>query len=324
MFGVVLREIVRFIVIVLVALVLSFMLTRALGDPTAVLVDPLAGQEAREALRARLGLDQPLSVQFVQHVRDILSGDLRNSLRTGQPIAEELAARLPATFELVLLAVPLTLGLACAAAVIETFFSSSFSARCVRLILSLGFALPTFVTGTALLFIFAYMLPWFPAFGRIDGPIPGLWSSSFSSWKGVLSLVLPVLVLVLAHLSPLARFISAGLQRQSQSDSFLFARGLGTTRFRLILYWGLLPQAPAILIMLAMQAGTMFAFSLIVETVFQWPGLGSYYVLSLNLPDYPVISACVLVSMLAIATVNSLAQILAASLGASMPNRHIT
>jgi peptide/nickel transport system permease protein len=76
--------------------------------------------------------------------------------------------------------------------------------------------------------------------------------------------------------------------------------------------------------MLAMQAGTMFAFSLIVETVFQWPGLGSYYVLSLNLPDYPVISACVLVSMLAIATVNSLAQILAASLGASMPNRHIT
>src|SRR5216684_4082089 len=143
--------------------IVTFLLTRALpGDPAAYFAGPAASQEAIEQIRVKLGLDQPLYLQFVRYISDLAHGDLGNSLTTGQPVGHELKTRLPASAELTLLGLIASIAIAVPLGILAATRPNSIIDHCCRVIATAGVSLPVFFTGLVLVYVFYYLLVWRP------------------------------------------------------------------------------------------------------------------------------------------------------------------
>jgi dipeptide transport system permease protein len=278
--------------------VITFILTRALpGDPAAYFAGAAATQEAIAQVRSQLGLDKPLLEQFFQYVAALARGDMGLSLTTGQSVAQELLARLPASLEMVFLALLLACAIALPLGVLAATRPGSWSIQ-----------LPTFFTGLLLAYVFYFLLGWAPSpMGRLDpmfSPPPtvtGLYlidaalaGDATMWWASLKQLILPVLTMAIFVLAPIARMTRASMLSVLSADFIRTARASGLSSTTVLVTYALRNALLPVVTTLGMVFGFMLGSSVIVEKVFGWPGVGSYAIDALTASDYAPVQGFVL------------------------------
>jgi peptide/nickel transport system permease protein len=306
-------------------MVISFLLTRALpGDPAAYFAGGAATQEAVEQVRRALGLDRPLPEQFLRYVADIARGDLGVSLTTGQPVLQELLARLPASLEMVLLALLLSCAVAIPLGVMAATRPGSWIDQLCRLVTTMGVSLPTFFTGLLLAYVFYFLLGWAPApLGRLDpvfSPPPavtGLYLIDAALardaalwWASLRQLILPVLTMAVFVLAPIARMTRASMLQVLSADFVRTARASGLSAATVLVRYALRNALLPVVTTLGMVFGFMLGSSVVVEKVFGWPGVGSYAIDALTASDYAPVQGFVLAMGVLFVLLNLLVDVL--------------
>ena len=305
--------------------IVTFLLTRALpGDPAAYFAGPAATKEAIEQIRVSLGLDKPLIVQFGHYVADLARGELGNSLSTGQPVATEIRTRLPASAELTLLGLILSITIAVPLGILAATRPGSLVDHACRVVATAGVSLPVFFTGLILVYVFYYLLgvaP--PPLGRLDifySPPPqvtGLFlidSAIARDWEvfvaSLKQLVLPALTLGIFSLAPIARMTRASMLAVLASDFVRTARASGLTPFTVIVTYAFRNAMLPVVTTLGMVFSFLLGANVLVEKVFAWPGIGSYAVEALIASDFAPVQGFVLTMAVMYVALNLLIDIL--------------
>ncbi|MBM6596790.1 ABC transporter permease [Microvirga pudoricolor] len=296
--------------VMLVVSAVSFVMFRYVGDPVATMSRENASIEEKAELRRSLGLDQPLLVQYGRFLTRTLSGDLGISYRNQRPVTQLIAERLPATLELVIVATILSLAIGIPLGVLCALKPGGIAARLVQAVSLIGISTPTFVTGIVLILVFAVSLGWLPSFGRGQVVDLGWWSTGFLTISGLKSLILPGVTLALYQLTLIMRLVRAEMIDVLSSDYIRFAkaRGLPThyIHFRLALRNALMP----VITVTGLQIGSLIAFAIVTETVFQWPGMGLLFIQAVSFVDIPVMAAYLLFVGLLFVLINTVVDIL--------------
>lgn len=272
----------------------AFLMFRYVGDPVRVLLREDATQEEKAGLARALGLDQPVVVQYGRFLGRVARGDLGVSFRNQRPVAGLIAERFPATMELVIVATILSLSLGVPLGVLCALRPDSALARLIQAVSLIGVSTPTFVTGIALILVFAVWLGWLPSFGRGQTVDVLGWPTGFLAASGWRSLLLPGITLALYQLTLIMRLVRSEMIDALASDYVRYARARGLperyVNFKLALRNALMP----VITVTGLQIGSLIAFAIVTETVFQWPGLGLLFIQAVNFVDLPVMSAYLL------------------------------
>ena len=289
--------------------IVTFLLTRALpGDPAAYFAGASATPESIAEIRAKLGLDQPLPVQFLKYVQDLGSGNLGQSVSTGQPVATELLKRLPASLELTLTALLLSVAVAIPLGVLAAVRQDSWIDQLCRFVVTAGVSLPTFFTGLLLVYVFYFLLGVAPApLGRldlmhitppqvtgflvIDSLIAREWGTAWSALK---QLLLPSITLALFTLAPIARMTRAAMLQALSSEYLRTARAAGLSRGRVLMVYAFRNALLPVVTTLGMVFSFTLGANVLVEKVFAWPGIGSFAIEALVVSDYAAVQGFVL------------------------------
>jgi len=290
-------------------IVVTFLLTRALpGDPAAYFAGPAATQEAIEQIRKSLGLDRSMPEQFVRYVGDLATGNLGQSLISGRSVREEIGARLPASLELTLVALLLSVSIAIPLGVWAATKPDSWIDHLCRVVTTAGVSLPTFFAGLLLVYVFYYLLGWAPApLGRLDilysapPQVTGLFlidaalAGDGEVWfAAVKQLILPALTLAIFTLAPLARMTRGSMLSVLSSDFIRTARASGLSRGLVVYGYAFRNAMLPVITTLGMVFSFLLGANVLVEKVFAWPGIGSYAIEALIASDYAPIQGFVL------------------------------
>jgi peptide/nickel transport system permease protein len=289
--------------------IVTFLLTRALpGDPAAYFAGPAATTEAIEQIRVKLGLDQPLIVQFGRYVKDLARGELGTSLTTGQPVVTDIRARLPASAELTLLGLVVSLLIAVPLGILAATNPGSLVDHLCRVVATAGVSLPTFFTGLILVYVFYYLMGIAPAplgrldiffspppqitgFYLIDSAIVGDAELFMASLK---QLILPALTLAIFSIAPIARMTRASMLAVLASDFVRTARASGLSPATVIVTYAFRNAMLPVITTLGMVFSFLLGANVLVEKVFAWPGIGSYAVEALVASDFAPVQGFVL------------------------------
>jgi peptide/nickel transport system permease protein len=289
--------------------VVTFLLTRALpGDPAAYFAGPAATPQAIQEIRVKLGLDKPLVVQFGRYVTDLAHGNLGTSLTTGQPVASELRSRLPASAELTLLGLIVSIIIAVPLGILAATKPNSLLDHTCRVISTAGVSLPVFFTGLILVYVFYYQLGWAPApLGRLDAfftepphvtgfyLIDSLIARDLETFVAALKqLILPALTLAIFSLAPIARMTRASMLSVLSSDFVRTARASGLSAYTVIITYAFRNAMLPVITTLGMVFSFLLGANVLVEKVFAWPGIGSYAVEALLASDFAPVQGFVL------------------------------
>jgi peptide/nickel transport system permease protein len=310
MIQVILSRLGQALLVMLAVTAVAFLMFRFVGDPVSIMAREDATQAEKAELRAQLGLDQPLAVQYGRFVARVAQGDFGISYRNQRPVATLIAERLPATLELVLVAIVLTLGIGIPLGVLCALRPNGWAARLVQSISLIGISTPTFVTGIVLILIFAVTLKVLPSFGRGDVVQLGWWSTGFLTASGLKSLILPAITLALYSVTLIMRLVRSEMIDVLSSDYIRFARARGLPpryiHFKLALRNALMP----VITVTGLQIGSLIAFAIITETVFQWPGMGLLFIQAVSFVDIPVMAAYLLFVGFLFVLINTLVDVL--------------
>ncbi len=302
----------------------SFILTRMLpGDPAVYFAGPAATEASIAEIRAAMGLDDPLPIQFFRYVADLLAGDLGSNLSTGLPVLEELTRRLPASLELTLSALVLSCAIALPLGVAAAVHQGSWIDHARRALVTAGVSLPTFFTGIVLVYVFYYLLGWAPSpLGRLDfiylSPpevtgfyvVDALLIGDLETASGALQqLVLPASTLALFTLAPLARMARAAMLQALSSDYIRTARAAGLSEGQVVFGYASQNAMLPVITTLGMVFSFMLGANVLVEKVFSWPGIGSYAVEALVVSDYAAVQGFVLAMAILFVLLNLLIDI---------------
>jgi dipeptide transport system permease protein len=289
--------------------IVTFLLTRALpGDPAAYFAGPAATPQAIQEIRVKLGLDKSLIEQFAQYVVDLAHGNLGTSLTTGQPVATELRNRLPASAELTLLGLMVSILIAVPLGILAATKPNSIIDHACRLISTLGVSLPVFFTGLILIYVFYYLTGWAPApLGRLDvfytDPphvtgfflVDSLIANQPDIFMAALKqLILPALTLCIFSLAPIARMTRASMLAVLSSDFIRTARASGLSPYTVIITYAFRNAMLPVITTLGMVFSFLLGANVLVEKVFAWPGIGSYAVEALLASDFAPVQGFVL------------------------------
>ena len=290
-------------------IIVTFILTRALpGDPAIYFAGPTADAQTIAQVRHALGLDRSLPVQFLVYVRDLLHGNLGQAISTGQSVSQEIITRLPASLELTLSALLVSIGIAVPLGMLAATRPDSFIDHLCRFIVTIGVSLPTFFTGLALVYIFYFRLGWSPApMGRLDvlflSPpritgfytIDALLAGDLETFRAALAqLLLPVVTLALFTLAPIARMTRASMLQVLASDFVRTARAAGLSRPKVLFTYAFGNAVLPVITTLSMVFSFVLGANVLVEKVFSWPGIGSFAVDALVSSDYAAVQGFVL------------------------------
>ena len=305
--------------------IVTFLLTRALpGDPAAYFAGPAATTEAIQQIRVKLGLDKPLYIQFVRYVEDLAHGDLGNSLTTGQPVGQEIKTRLPASAELTLLGLIVSMLIAVPLGILAATRPNSLIDHACRVIATAGVSLPVFFTGLILIYVFYYHLGWAPPpLGRLDifySPPPQVTGfyliDSLIAGDGEVfvaalkQLILPALTLAIFSLAPIARMTRASMLAVLSSDFVRTARASGLAPFTVVITYAFRNAMLPVITTLGMVFSFLLGANVLVEKVFAWPGIGSFAVEALIASDFAPLQGFVLTMAVMYVALNLLIDIL--------------
>lgn len=310
----VLQRLIQSVLVLLAVSVVVFFAVYGIGDPVELLVSPSASAAEREALIRRLGLDLPVWQQYLTFMANALKGDLGRSFVHGVPALQLILQRLPATFELVLLAMTLALVAGIPLGLMAGLNPDSRSARIVMAGTVLGFSLPSFWKGMMLILLFAVLLGWLPTAGRGETvSILGI-QTSLLTLDGLQHIALPALNLAIPNLALIIRLVAAGTTETMTQDYVKYARAKGVRPKRIVNRHILRNILIPVVTVVGVEFGSLVAFSTITETVFAWPGMGKLLIDSVYQLDRPVVVAYVLLATLLFVTVNFLVDVLYAAL----------
>jgi len=291
MLAFILRRFGQAILVMLAVGLIAFSLFRFVGDPVVYMGGQDATEEQREQWRRDLGLDRPFFVQYWNFVRNAVHGEFGLSLRQVQPVSKLIVDRLPATLELSFVAALLALLAGIPMGIYTALRPRSWFSHVLLAGSLAGVSLPTFLIGILLILVFAVTLGWLPSFGRGDVVQLGWWSTGFLTVSGLKSLILPAITLGLFQMTLIQRLVRAEMLEVLRTDYIRFARARGLTdravHFRHALKNTLVP----VITITGLQLGSIIAFAIITETVFQWPGMGLLFIQAVGFADVPVMAA---------------------------------
>ena len=266
------------------------------------------GQEAtlaqRAALEEALGLNQPFYIQYFDFLWKAMQFEFGNSYRGALPVAELIATRLPATLELAITSAVFGVSLGVILGIYTAINRGSFLSNFILSTSLIGVSVPTFLIGVLLIWIFSVELNWLPSFGRGGVVDLGWWTTGFLTASGIKSLILPSITLGLYQMTLIMRLTRAEMLEVLKQDYIRLANSLGLSN-RKIYFFHALPNILIPVITIAgLQLGSVIAFAIITETVFQWPGVGLLFINAVYYVDIPVMSAYLLLVGFAFVIIN--------------------
>jgi len=291
MLAYIIRRVGQSVLVLLVVGLVAFAMFRFVGDP----VDAMLGQERTQAdiarLTAELGLDKPFPVQYWRFLEQAVQGNFGLSYRQGRPVSEILVERLPATLELAFVSGLMALAGGIALGIFTAIWRRGISANVIMTVSLIGVSLPTFLIGILLIYLFSVELGWLPSFGRGEVTRIGWWTTGFLTESGVKALILPAITLGLYQMTLIMRLVRTEMLEVLRMDYIRFARARGirekSINFRHALKNTLVP----VITITGLQLGSIIAFAIITETVFQWPGVGLLFINAIQFVDIPVMAA---------------------------------
>jgi peptide/nickel transport system permease protein len=310
MLAYIIRRILQSVLVMLVVALVSFALFRFVGDP----INSMVGQEAsiadREALRDQLGLNDPFLSQFATFVTRAVQGDFGISYRLQQPVMELILSRLPATLELALVSGVLAFVFGVGFGVYTALRRNGWVSNTIMTVSLIGVSLPTFLIGVLLIWVFAVELQWLPSFGRGETVEIGGWTTGFLTPTGRLSLILPAITLGLYQMTLIMRLVRAEMLEVLRTDYIKFARARGLSNRAVNFGHALKNTMVPVITITGLQLGSIIAFAIITETVFQWPGVGALFINSVRFVDVPVMAAYLMMIALVFVIINLIVDLL--------------
>jgi peptide/nickel transport system permease protein len=291
MLAFVIRRLLQGALVMLAVGLIAFALFRYVGDPVVFMLGQDATPEERAQLTERLGLDQPFYDQYADFVWRAVQGDFGFSLRQLRPVSTLVVERLPATLELSLAAALFALVVGIPMGVYSALRRDSWLAHLFMTISLIGVSLPTFLIGILLILVFSVELGWLPSFGRGETVAIGWWTTGLLTASGLKALILPSITLGLFQMTLIMRLVRAEMLEVLRTDYIRFARARGLSDRAIHFGHALKNTLVPVITITGLQLGSIIAFAIITETVFQWPGMGLLFIQSVTFADIPVMAA---------------------------------
>lgn len=305
--------------------IVTFLLTRVLpGDPAVYFAGPAATPQSIAEVRKTLGFDKPLPEQFVRYVNDLAHGNFGNSLSTGRPVATEISSRLPASAELTLVGLIVSIVIAVPLGIFAAIKQGSWIDHTCRIVATAGVSLPVFFTGLLLVYVFYFQLGWSPApLGRLDAfatappditgfyLIDSLLVGDLETFRAALAqLILPAMTLAIFSLAPITRMTRASMLAVLASDFVRTARASGLGERTIVITYAFRNAMLPVVTTLGMVFSFLLGANVLVEKVFAWPGIGSYAVEALLQSDFAPVQGFVLTMAIMYVALNLLIDML--------------
>ncbi|MGI4942504.1 MAG: ABC transporter permease [Janthinobacterium lividum] len=310
MFAFIISRLLQAVPVLLVVGLIAFAMFAFVGDPVTIMLGQDYTEAQRVALVHQLGLDQPFIVQYGKFMWNALHGNFGVSYRLARPVMDLIGERLPATLELAATAAVFAIAVGVPMGVYTGIRRTAFSSRLFMIFSLIGVSLPTFLIGILLILVFSVYLGWLPSFGRGEVVDLGHWTTGFLTVKGLKALVLPAITLGLFQMTLIMRLVRAEMLEVLRSDyvKFARARGLGT---RAINFGHALKNTLVPVITIAgLQIGGIIAFSIVTETVFQWPGMGLLFIQAVQNADIPIMGAYLMLISVLFVLINLIVDLL--------------
>ena len=286
-----LKRLIQSVLVMLIVAFVSFSLFNYVGDPVHNMVGQEASTEKRQEIREKLGLNDPVHTQFIRFVGNAVKGEFGISYQLRRPVSDLIAERLPATLELVFISALIAILSGIALGVYTGINRDGYLSNIILVISLFGVSLPTFVIGILFIYLFSVILGILPSFGRGEVVEIGFWNTGFLTLSGIKAIILPSVTLSLFQMTYVIRLVRAEMMEILQTDYIKFARARGIQKniinFKHALKNGLIP----VITITGINVGTLVAFSIITETVFQWPGMGFLFINAVHFVDIPIMSA---------------------------------
>ncbi|ABE39050.1 ABC transporter permease [Rhodopseudomonas pseudopalustris] len=305
-----LRRMLQAIGVMIVVCALSFAMFRFAGDPVSQIVSIDTSTAERAEIRKSLGLDDPVLLQFGRYFVNAAQFDFGMSYRFREPVAKLLLERMPATLELATCATVLAMTLGILLGVYTALRRNSWLATLMQAVSLIGISLPTFLIGILLIYLFAVVLGWLPSYGRGETVRFGWWTTGLLTTSGLKSLIMPSITLGLFQMTLIMRLVRAEMLEVLRTDYIRFARARGLTTRAIHFGHALKNTLVPVITVAGLQFGSVIAFAIITETVFQWPGMGLLFVQAVQNVDIPIMAAYLLVVSLIFVTINLVVDIL--------------
>jgi peptide/nickel transport system permease protein len=264
----------------------------------------------RLAIRRQLGLDDPLVVQFGRYLSSAARFDFGTSYQFRQPVALLLKERMPATLELALVATILAMVCGILMGVYSALRRDSALTKVIQAISLIGVSLPTFLIGILLIYLFSVTLGWLPSFGRGDTVRLGWWTTGLLTVSGLKALIMPSITLGLFQMTLIMRLVRAEMLEVLRTDYIRFARARGLPTRAVHFGHALKNTLVPVITIAGLQLGSIIAFAIITETVFQWPGMGLLFIQAVQTVDIPIMAAYLMLVGVIFVGINLLVDIL--------------
>ena len=296
--------------VMLTVAVVSFFLFNFVGDPVNNMVGIETTQTEREEIRESLGLNDPVYVQFLHFVGNALQGQFGVSYRLTRPVTEIIVERLPATLELSFVAAAFALLVGIPMGVYTALYPRTWLSNVFLTVSLIGISLPTFVIGILLILVFSVNLGLLPSFGRGQTVQLGWWTTGLLTGSGWKAIIMPAVTLGLFQMTLIMRLVRAEMLEVLRTDYIKFARARGLTNRAVNFGHALKNTLVPVITITGLQLGNIIAFSIIVETVFQWPGLGQLIIQAIQFADVPVMAAYLIMIALIFVIINLVVDLL--------------
>jgi peptide/nickel transport system permease protein len=304
------QRLLQAVAVMLAVALISFTMFRFVGDPVNQLVslDTPADQIAQ--LRVALGLDDPVIVQFARYIGNALRFDFGISYQFRQPVTTLLAERAPATLELALASAIFSLVVGIPMGVYTALRRDHWLAKLFQAVSLIGVSLPTFLIGILFIYLFSVTLGWLPSFGRGEVVKVGGWSTGFLTTSGLKAMILPAITLGLFQMTLIMRLVRAEMLEVLRTDYIKFARARGLRTRAIHFGHALKNTLVPVITITGLQLGSIIAFAIITETVFQWPGMGILFLQAVQNVDIPIMAAYLMLIALMFVVINLVVDLL--------------
>ena len=298
------RRLLEALVVLLIVALIAFTLFRYVGDPVNQMVGQDATVEDRETIRQELGLNDPVLVQFARFVGNAARFDFGISYQVKQPVVRLIAERLPATLELALAAALFAVALGIPMGVYTGIHRDTWLSKLFLSVSLVGISMPTFLIGILLIYVFSVWLNILPSFGRGAVVDLGFWRTGLLTVSGLKALILPAITLGLFQMTLVTRLVRAEMLEVLRTDYIKFARARGLPERAINFGHALRNTLVPVVTVIGLQLGSIIAFAIITETVFQWPGMGLMFIQAVQTADIPVMAAYLLLVALFFIVIN--------------------
>ncbi|WP_319484831.1 ABC transporter permease [uncultured Cohaesibacter sp.] len=310
MISFIVKRLLQSVMVMLTVAFVAFALFNYVGDPISNMVGQDTTFAEREQLREQLGLNDPFLVQFGRFVGNAVQGDFGLSYHHKQPVSNLIAERMPATLELSLISALISLLLGIPLGVYTALNRDSIVTKIVMTGSLIGVSLPTFLIGILMILLFGVVWRILPTFGRGDVVMLGWWSTGLLTVTGLKSIIMPAFTLALFQMTLIMRLVRAEMLEVLRTDFIKFARARGLPRRSVNYRHALKNTLVPVITITGLQIGSIIAFAIITESVFQWPGMGLLFIQAISDVDIPIMAAYLVMIALFFVVINLIVDIL--------------